>query len=281
MYENAFFSLERFVKLIKQEWVMNRQRLLIGLAVALMGGVAYMTFRLSVHPNSFEQITFDEWNNPSVRLAASGYFRDFLAFMIALVMVLGLSFYWQTKHQRLRFVMVPASTFEKYLSAFLIRFVGGFILTLLLFWVCTNLGRLAVELTPRYQAVATTGFAFEPFGYRLFINPAYGMGNHLWRTLFTLFSIGAFFFVVPLFFKKLALLKTSLLFFVVLVGFLLLLVGLSHLFFPEAKGFEVLLVSFRISPNVHALELLLNIIEFSAFPVLLLIGYFKLKERTV
>lgn len=281
MYENAFFSWERFVKLMKQEWVMNRYRLLFGLAVALIAGVVFMAYRLSVDPNMFEQISFDEWNNASVRMANSGYFGAFMVFMLSLVIVIGMSFYWQTKHQRLRFMMVPASTFEKYLSAFLLRFVGGFILTLLLFWVCANLGRLVVELTPRYQAVAIEGFAFEPFGYRLFLSPDYGMGENLWRTLFTLFSIGAFFFVVPLFFKKLALLKTSLLFFVVLGGLILLLVGLSHLFFPEAKGFEILLVTYRISPNLEAFELLLNIIEFSAFPVFLLIGYFKLKERTV
>lgn len=177
--------------------------------------------------------------------------------------------------------MLPASTFEKYLSAFLIRFVGGFILTLLIFWVCANLARLTVQLTPRYAFAAERGFAYEPFSYELFINPEYGLGKRLWQNVFSLLSSGAFFFVVPLFFRKLPLLKSALIFIILLFGLITLLVGLSHLFFPETRGFDIVLNDYRVFHDMTAFEFSLNVLVSTAFPVLLVIGYFKLKEKTV
>ncbi|NLT03838.1 MAG: hypothetical protein GXY09_08250 [Bacteroidales bacterium] len=201
--------------------------------------------------------------------------------MTVLVVLIGLSFYWSSSHQRRQFLLLPASTFEKYLSAFLIRFVGGFILTLLIFWVCANLARLTVQLTPQYGYAAERGFAYEPFSYYLFTNPESGLGKQLWLNVFSLLSSGAFFFVVPLFFRKLPLLKTALLYVTILFGLITLSVGLSHLFFPETSGFDIALTDYRIFHDMDAFEYLFNVLLSTAFPVLLVIGYFKLKEKTV
>ncbi|NLT03569.1 MAG: hypothetical protein GXY09_06890, partial [Bacteroidales bacterium] len=56
MYENAVFSWDRFVKLMKQDWLLNRQRLLMNLLVLLVSCFVYMFFFLSVDPEQFERI---------------------------------------------------------------------------------------------------------------------------------------------------------------------------------------------------------------------------------
>ncbi|HBL72418.1 MAG TPA: hypothetical protein DD409_05845 [Bacteroidales bacterium] len=278
MYENTTFSWDRFVKLMKQDWLINRHRLLMSLLVLLVCCFVYMFYRLSVDPEQFKRIASDGFDIYGIN---QNYYNAFMLLMIGLVVLIGMSFYWSSSHQRRQFLLLPASTFEKMLSAFLIRFVGGFILTLLIFWVCANLARLTVQLTPRFAFAAERGFAYEPFSYNLFANTGYGLGKRLWLNLFSLLSSGAFFFVVPLFFRKLPLLKTALSYVVILFGLVTLLVGLSHLFFPETRGFEVLLYKYRISPDLDAFEFLFNVLGSTAFPVLLLIGYFKLKEKTV
>jgi len=278
MYENAVFSWDRFVKLMKQDWLINRHRLLMSLLVLFVSSFAYLFYRLTVDPEQFAQIVSNGLSRHGID---NDYFTAFMLLMTGLVVLIGLSFYWSSTHQRRQFLLLPASTFEKMLSAFLIRFVGGFILTILIFWVCANLARLTAQLTPQYAYAAERGFAYETFSYDLFTNPESGLGRQLWLNVFSLLSSGAFFFVVPLFFRKLPLLRTALLSVAILFGLITLSVGLSHLFFPETSGFDIALTDYLIFHDMDAFEFLSKVIVSTAFPVLLVIGYFKLKEKTL
>jgi hypothetical protein len=53
----------------------------------------------------------------------------------------------------------------------------------------------------------------------------------------------------------------------------------SHLFYPEkVEGFDILLQYYYVKPRFSFMDLLMQGIAYTAWPFLLAVGYFKLKE---
>jgi hypothetical protein len=97
--------------------------------------------------------------------------------------------------------------------------------------------------------------------------------------LFSVISIGMYLYVVPLFFKKQALIKTILSFFALILAYATCLVLYSHLFNPETKGFDITLKEFNVTDQMDSNILMFHILIDVAWIFLLFLGYFKLKEK--
>jgi len=85
MYENTIFSWDRFVKLMKQDWLINRHRLLMSLLVLLVCCFVYMFYRLSVDPEQFKRIASDGFDIYGIN---QNYYNAFMLLMIGLVVLL-------------------------------------------------------------------------------------------------------------------------------------------------------------------------------------------------
>jgi len=98
---------------------------------------------------------------------------------------------------------------------------------------------------------------------------------------FMLAFIGIYLFVVPLFFRKQALVKTVVSFFVLIFLFFSIMVGLSHVFNPNVRGFNVDLENIKFSEHIYILDLLSLFLTSVSSILLVFLGYFKLKEKQI
>jgi hypothetical protein len=176
------------------------------------------------------------------------------------------------------YLLLPASTFEKVLSQFVIYIVGGLLVFVFLFLIDINLARWTVMQT---DAVISSEKTVEPFSFSiLWVN---GIG-----LLYAIcLGIGFFMFTARLFFKSRALIKSI----VALIAFYFLcwqaLSLLSHLFFPEqTEGFghiatpdyKVMIIDGWNTSNTTVLFVCISLL---ICLVALPLAYFKLKEKEV
>jgi hypothetical protein len=265
MDSNKFFSLKRFSRFFCTDLRLNQKYYLFCFAGLAIGIYLILLF------NMLNSRDFKDFQ----------YTRLFGICILGLFAFVGDAFKdLSSKTKTDNYLLLPASTFEKILSQFLIRFVLGSFLFLLLFWVDAHLARWTMmQLEPfRLGDRIIDRFHFSciiaeasPFYSKAFIISVY--------TLSTL-SVGAFLFAGRLFFRRFALIKTVItfiaLFFIVICSMSLL----THLFFPErANEF------FSFPPKYKVTEYLVNYQAYF-YPIfcfswllLLPLVYFKLKEK--
>ena len=94
-----------------------------------------------------------------------------------------------------------------------------------------------------------------------------------------IFSSGMFLFSVKIFFRKLGLIKTGISLVAAIFLIVVLAVGVSYLFYPETKGFNVANIGYFLSNGYINEEIFLYSIAYLAPLFLLPLGYFKLKEK--
>ena len=280
MNSNKFFSFSRFYRLLRNDILLNHKKYLLTIVGAFILGFILMYMYM---PNRVYTDTIYKFDT-------SRYFNLFTMCLVGLGAFVGSAFSELSSKVKIsNYLLVPASTFEKYLSQFVIRAVVGTAIFLLVFWIDAHLARIAVlsriEGLDGQLAGPEKYDYIEKFHYSmLLIKSRYPVVTN-WRLfegigyILTLYSAGMFLFSVKIFFRKLGLIKTGISLIAVVYLIMITMMCFSHLFYPETKGFDIANIDYILSNGYKNSEILLYSIAYIAPLFLLPLGYFKLKEK--
>ena len=266
MNTNQFFSINRFWLLLRNDMMMNYKKYLmnIGGAFVVFFIIIYMTLPKNPDDGNYK---------------AYQYLGPLLITLFSLGGFIGMAFpFLSEKRQLSVYLLTPASTFEKYLSQFLIRFIGGTLIYLLIFYIDAIIARqVALAALAKYEHAPTIAeFSFKHLSD---VKRNMRTTGEIIGLLSIITTIGFFLFSVKLFFSKNGLIKTMLAGTAVFFAVLLLNVGLSHIFFPETIGMDNHLPSYKVNEQFNNIQVWFTILACSTTALLLPLGYFKLKEK--
>lgn len=272
MKTNSFFNFNRFGLYIRQDLLLNRNKYLLMFAVLVIAVYLLLVYQISNSSQGFIlPLSPNQYHIPN----GYGYSNLLMMIMIGLLgTFIGTSFSDMGKKvTSTTFLLLPASIFEKYLYPLLFRGVLGAIVFILVFWIDAQMARWTLMDTKTF---VMNGYEIIPFNLSMLFDEAAEV-NIL--VTFTLISIGMFLLAVPLFFRKQTFIKAVLAFFVLFFSVVVCFVGFSHLFYPETKGFNVLLEMYRISNGLKIMDVYMLSIACVSWIFLMFLGYFKLKEK--
>jgi len=296
MNSNKFFSFSRFYRLLMNDILINYKKyLLIILAAFIMGFVfLYSNMPKFAYGNELES----SWRI----FGKNDYMKIFMASIVALGVLVGSSFPdLGSKVKTTNYLLIPASTFEKFFSQFFIRVICGAAIFLVLFWIDARLAR-TISVMQMVELKTNLHYAYaeqviEKFHYSMIFlydnvisysseagsypieKIVYHKSIETWGLSFCIISIGLYLFSVKLFFKKLGLVKSILSLVALFFAMALFMVVFSHIFYPDTKGFDVSLSNYTLQNGINNIEFWLCLIGFVSPLFLLSMGYFKLKEK--
>ncbi len=264
MPQNKFFNPGRFVRLFRNDLIINQKTYLYAIAGLGLAIYALISFFMLKDKLNFDTIT--------------AYTSSLLIYILVIWLVAGTSFpAFQNQIKTSNYLLSPGSTFEKFLVQFVIRILLFIPLALFLYWVGAHLAKASMVADP------ATGF--DPF----FI-PDFSFSdsfNHLitrdiLAIVFSLFSITTLFFSGSVYFKRFALFKTLVSLVVIYGTVFSTLVILSHIFYPrETSGFSISLPAYYVDTAWTNAQCFFSILGGLSWLFFLLMAYFKLKEREV
>ena len=282
MNSNMFFSFNRFYFLLRNDMLLNHKKYLLTIAGAFILGfiVLYTSMPGYVHKGDF-RFVFD----------AQRYTSAFGMCLLGLLAFVGSAFSeLSTKIKTSNYLMLPASTFEKILSQFVIYVLAGSAIFVIVFWVDAHLSRYAIlsNLKSVYNEDLGPDKSkyIEVFKYSMLLiknkYPAISYWN--WfeglAIIFGMFSIGMYFFSVKIFFKKLGLIKTPISLIAVVYLGAVVMTLLSHIFYPETKGFDISnALDYKLPNGLFNFEMWLYLSAYCVSLFIIPFGYFKLKEK--
>jgi hypothetical protein len=282
MNSNKFFSFNRFYLLLRNDVLLNYKKYLLTIAAAFILGfiVLFKNMPNYVH-NGLDWYIFD----------ANKYTSAFAMCLLGLLAFVGSAFSeFSTKVKTSNYLLLPASTFEKFLSQFVIYVLAGTAIFLIVFLVDAHLARYVAlsNLKGFYgeDLGAEKEKYIEVFNYSmLLIKNKYPVISN-WNLfdglaiLFGMFSVGMYFFSVKIFFKKLGLIKTAIsLIAVVFLGVVVMML-LSQVFFPETKAFDISNeIGYKLKNGLYNIELWMYLSAYCVSLFIIPFGYFKLKEK--
>jgi len=280
MNSNKFFSFSRFYLLMRNDIFLNHKKYLLTIAGAFILGFILMYMYMPNHILPYLNSGFD----------ATRYSSLFTMCLLGLGAFVGSSFSeLSSKIKTSNYLLVPASTLEKFLSQFIIRAIAGTVIFLVIFWVDTHLARIAVlsHIKNNYgQLAGPEKYDYiKNFHYSMFLIKSNYPNVTNWRlfegigTLLTFFSLGMFLFSVKIFFRKLGLIKTVISLVAGIYLLVILIVCFSHLFYPETVGFRTTITNYLLFNGYSNNEIFQNSIAYLAPLFLIPLGYFKLKEK--
>lgn len=277
-----FFSFNRFYLLLRNDILLNHKKYLLTIAGAFILGfiVLYTSMPGYVHKGDF-RFVFD----------AQRYTTAFGMCLLGLLAFVGSAFSeLSTKIKTSNYLMLPASTFEKILSQFVIYVLAGSAIFVIVFWVDAHLARYAIlsNLKSVYNEDLGPDKSkyIEVFKYSMLLiknkYPAISYWN--WfeglAIIFGMFSIGMYFFSVKIFFKKLGLIKTAISLIAVVYLGAVVMTLLSHIFYPETKGFDISnALDYKLPNGLFNFEMWLYLSAYCVSLFIIPFGYFKLKEK--
>lgn len=230
------------------------------------------------------------------------YMNIFMVSLVALGALVGSSFPdLGSKVKTANYLLIPASTFEKFTSQFFIRVICGAGIFLVLFWIDARLAR-AISVTQMIDVKTNLHYVhaeqfIEKFNYGMIflyhkitsypdsnvsnpiVNIVYYKAIEKWGISLFIVSMGLYLFSVKLFFKKLGMVKSIISSVAVFFAMALFMVIFSHIFYPDTKGFDVSLQNYTLQNGINNIEFWLCLIGFVSPLFLLPMGYFKLKEK--
>ncbi|MHB9055260.1 MAG: hypothetical protein ACYC2P_03775 [Paludibacteraceae bacterium] len=263
MNKNQFFDLNRFGLYIKSNLLINYKKILLSIIAITL--IIYGILFLNM-PKGDNMGTFKE----------QGYLGTFVFFVFALIFYMGSGFRaFNNKTTTRHFLATPVSTFEKYTAEFLFQIVGSIVALLIIFWISAHLARwtaLLTLITPGSHSAQIATFNYGDLWKE--INSTDNMGlKVILAILISCLSI----FTVRIFFTKNGLIKSILTLFVLsglFFGFKSLLV---KLFFNGLFLFND--IHLDLSKDFSVYKLLVILAYIIGFTGLILIGYYKLKEK--
>jgi len=296
MNSNNFFSFSRFYLLLRNDLLINYKKYCLAILVAFILGFVFLY-------GSMPRLIYgNEMENRSIIFSSSRYMYIFLASIAALGALAGSSFPdLGSKVKTSNYLLIPASTFEKFSSQFFIRVICGAAIFLVLFWIDARLAR-AISVMQMVDIKTNLHYAnaehiIDKFNYGMIFLYEKGIsyssetGSYpiekivyykpieTWGTSLFIVSIGLYLFSVRLFFKKLGLVKSIISFVALFFILFLFMVLFSHIFYPRTVGFDMSLPTYTLQKGINNVELWLFLIGFVSPLFLLPLGYFKLKEK--
>ncbi|MDD3080273.1 MAG: hypothetical protein PHH37_14395 [Paludibacter sp.] len=267
MNKNNFFSFNRFGLLLRNDILLNYKQYLLMIPGAFLAG--YVILYLNMPTNQYARDFYP-----------STYGGLFIVCLIGLGAFIGLGFpSLNSKTGAQNYLLIPCSTFEKFLSQFIIRIVIGTALFFVLFYIDALLARVtALQVLSRYESHAQ----IPVFQYSYLFYNMNEDQSLIKDALFLFFvSLGMYLFSVRLYFTKIALLKTILTLAASIIIIMLTVFGFSHLFYPGAYGLDVHLNHYKIYNNYDNFDIFMFTILSVPWLFFLPLGYFKLKEKQI
>lgn len=282
MNTNKFFSISRFYQLLRNDILLNYKKYLYIIAGAFILGFIFLYLqmpRVEVLRKGVNIVQFDR----------TRYILFFYLSLWGLGAFVGSGFSeLSNKVKTSNYLLMPASTFEKFLSQFFIRIVVAMAIFLFIFWVDAHLAR-AVSLSQTVgenhePASANVSKNIPEFHYSMFLVKSEINGVNMKLAdgialILGIFSFGVYLFSAKLFFKKMGLVKSILSLAVILILLLGFNVLLSHIFYPETVGFNIKPISYLLQNGYTNENMLTFAWSYCASLFLIPLGYYKLKEK--
>jgi hypothetical protein len=296
MNSNKFFSFNRFYLLLRSDLLINYKKYCLAILVAFILGFVFLYG--SMPRLVYGGDTLNDWNT----FGCNRYKSIFLFSIVVLGVLVGSSFSdLGSKVKTANYLLIPASTFEKFFSQFFSRVICGGAIFLVLFWIDAQLARaisgmqmVDVKTNLHY---ANAEHIIEKFNYGMIFlyekvrtyssetgtysieKIVYYKAYETWGASLFIVSIGLYLFSVRLFFKKLGLVKSIISFVVLFFILFLFMVVFSHIFYPNTVGFDVSLPTYTLQNGTDNIGFWLCLIGLVSPLFLLPLGYFKLKEK--
>jgi len=259
MQTNNLFTLQRFVLLCKQSFIINKK--MIGISLVGFIGILFIALLFFQSANDFVR-----WDNKSSEVTFVSLF-----FPLGIIFA-GLSFpAFRSKEKSMSYLMLPVSASEKFIFEFLTRVVLFIILMPLIFWIVANLEGAAVHyFVPdliNYK-FSFSGFNHTPIDNEGWISYAIAQGFLL---VFVVCFTGASHFT------KSPLMKTMFTISMIAIGyglFTLFLVKGLHLEAYQIQNKKVFFIE-----NEHDGLVFLAILTTMINISLMAIAWFRLKEK--
>ena len=250
MQTNEYFEIGRFTKLCRYAIGKNGNDLLrLGIKLTIIFLILTIFFGMT----SSQQIVMNDWFFPI--LFFSGIFVAKKAFKDL-----------YDKDKCITWMMVPGSSFEKFLSRLLYVLVIHFVLLSFVYMLGVNIGRLFTSMLFNLQFRFFTPFS----GY----NIAVGYGFYVTAT--------SIFFTGGLYFKKHSIIKT--IFFILLVVLVIKIILIVTGIIIFTNGFEYIVQSLPeiIKYWIHSISIYFKLMFFCVIPVFCwLISYTRMKEKEI
>jgi hypothetical protein len=257
------FSASRFYKYLKYDLTLNGKTYLLAVV-----GLFVVLFIVDVFTLSTA--------SPRINFNRNYYTPIFVFFLVLIgVVSAGTAFSGlRSTKTSINYLLIPVSSFEKYVVQFLIRIVGFVLLFLPLYWLTF---KLACSFYSLFGMVSENVESYN------LLSPFQWQENNV--EVYFLVSLASglvlFAFCGATYFKKQALLKSILTFALLTLAWFLLMVTLSHMFYDHnSKQFlEIKLRSYKIYKGIQNTQMYAVILFAGLSLFLLPLAYFKLKER--
>jgi hypothetical protein len=247
----------------------------------LINGKAYALYTVSIAVLLYLILWLAMYTSYHFRL------NDYIGFVVMLSIVLGIMIGnvfpdFNNSVKAANYLLLPASTLEKFLSQFLIRVV----LTTALFAAIFQLdAHLAICSISQYGRELHEEKLIEAFSYSELFSQVGATREKLFLWL-SIFSLMAFLFSVRLFFKKYAIVKTLFTGIMLIAGFTLVFLLYSliyYMFSPEEIPWVTTLYlrRYEICENLYTDQLYFYCIGYISWIFFLITGYYKLKEKQI
>lgn len=267
MESNSFFSFSRFYLLLRNDMLLNYKKYLFTILGALIVGYIILYVQMPTREYSPD---FEAWV----------YGQIFVICLIGLGAFFGMSFpALGSKTSTISYLLIPSSTFEKFLSQFLIRIVVGTALFFVIFWIDAYLARATalISLSRIENAPQIKLFEFADIFISLKKEQPLIAG-----ALVTFFvSAGMFLFSVRIFFKKLAMVKTAIALAALILSVAFLVITFSHIFYPGTDGIDFRIDTYKLYKEYDNRDIWMFAMFYFSWLFFLPLGYFKLKEKEV
>lgn len=284
MNSNQFFSFSRFSLLLRNDILLNYKKYLLTIAGAFILGfiLLYSSMPKLVVKGELQWI-----------FESHHYSQIFQMCLIGLLAFVGSAFSeLSSKVKTSNYLLLPASTFEKFLSQFVIYALAGTAIFLIVFWVDAHLARYVALINLKASNNEPLGLEkekhIEAFNYSMLLVKSHYpvLVNFKWfdglAMLFGIFSIGMYFFSVKIFFKKLGLIKTAISLVAVVYLGIVVMALFSKLFYPDAKAFNFMnILDYILTNGYMNIEIWMYVSAYCISLFLIPLGYFKLKEKQV
>jgi hypothetical protein len=209
-------------------------------------------------------------------------------FGIVLGVIIGNAFSdFNNKIKAANYLLLPASTLEKFLSQFFIRVVLATAIFVAMYWLDAYLARYCIVRTDKaIMGKALMGRTIiEEFSYSAAFSKITPTGNRIF-VYFTIFSLMSFMFAMRLFFTRYAVVKTLFSLLILITVFTLVFLLYSSIFYifsSEEILWEKTMVikGYKICHDLSNIELYSRCVAYISWIFFLLTGYYKIKEKQI
>jgi hypothetical protein len=265
MKPNRYFSIQRFFYLFRNDLLINNKTYLfaiLGLSIAIYA-ITFLIMRTNGGG-------FNRQND---------YIPLILIYLTVIGALIGTAFpALNNQIKSSNYLLAPGSTFEKYMVQFIIRIVLFIPIALVIFWIGTHLAKASLISDARFN-IDPSRIADFQFSTMFDKVPTF---RDKFMIVISIFSLASLLFAGSAYFNRFALVKTIIVFSLIVGALLLSLVLFSHLFYPDqTHGFDIKLKVYKITEDLYNTQLAIYLIGGLSWLFFLPLAYFKLKEKEV